>query len=144
VYIDGSATRKGGTLKAGVGLIWEHNSFQKSYHLQSKTSQYAELVGALLAVQTAIQQDITEFVICTDSAYTKDSFINYLPGWKRKGMRKPDGKPVANPELILAIDQLVSEHALKIYWKKVVGHSLVEGPEKQGNDQADRLAKEGA
>ena len=47
-------------------------------------------------------------------------------------------------ELFLACDRLVTEQGMTIYWRKVKGHSRTLGPDKEGNDEADRLAKIGA
>ena len=44
----------------------------------------------------------------------------------------------------MACDHLVESHDMQVYWKKVRGHSRVPGPDKDLNDQADTLAKQGA
>ncbi|MFF2119625.1 ribonuclease H [Kitasatospora sp. NPDC058184] len=42
-----------------------------------------------------------------DSTYTRDSVTKWLKGWKRNGWKTAAGKPVANQELIQAIDALL-------------------------------------
>ncbi|XP_067430214.1 protein NYNRIN-like isoform X2 [Thunnus thynnus] len=59
-------------------------------------------------------------------------------------MRNARNKEVKHSELFLACDRLVIDHGMTVYWKKVKGHSQISGPDKDGNDEADRLAKLGA
>lgn len=58
-------------------------------------------------------------------------------------MKNARNKEVKHSELFLACDQLVTDRGMVIYWKKVKGHSQTSGPNKDGNDEADRLAKLG-
>lgn len=46
--------------------------------------------------------------------------------------------------MFLACDKLVSNSGMKVYWKEVNGHSQILSPDKDGNDEADRLPKAGA
>ncbi|XP_064414979.1 uncharacterized protein LOC106705717 [Latimeria chalumnae] len=59
-------------------------------------------------------------------------------------MKNAQGHDIKHADLILAIEQLVTVHDMTVYWKGVKGHSKVKGPDKEGNDLADKLAKEGA
>ena len=59
-------------------------------------------------------------------------------------MENARNKEVMHSELFLTCDQLVTDKGLIVYWKKVKGHSQVAGPDRDGNDEADRLAKLGA
>ena len=59
-------------------------------------------------------------------------------------MKNARGKEVKHSSLFLTCDKIVSEHGMDVYWKKVKGHSQIPGPDKTGNDEADRLAKAGA
>ena len=58
-------------------------------------------------------------------------------------MSNTKGKLFKNAHLICAIDSLIAKSGLRVYWKKVKGHSVQIGPDKEGNDEADRLAREG-
>ncbi|XP_076852167.1 protein NYNRIN-like [Brachyhypopomus gauderio] len=133
-------------MQAGVGVVWQNHPILKPQHymLGSQTSQFAEIAAVLIALQQANLAALTEFVICSDSNYARLSFISHFPVWKQNGMKTARGKDVKHAELFLACDKLVSDHGMSIYWKKVKGHSQVPGPDKDGNDEADRLAKTGA
>ncbi|KAF0038017.1 hypothetical protein F2P81_010891 [Scophthalmus maximus] len=70
---------------------------------------------------------------------------NYWQGNKtNNGMRNAGNKEVKNSQLFLACNRLVTDQGMTVYWKKVKGHSQTSGPDKNGNDKADRLAKLGA
>jgi len=60
-----------------------------------------------------------------------------MPGWKRRGWRKGDGKAVLNVEIMKALDEAVHGRRVKLTWVKGhSGHHL--------NEAADRLANSAA
>lgn len=73
----------------------------------------------------------------TDSEHVTKGVNEYLPGWKARGWRKSDGKPIANPDLWKQVDALLSARIVIIVWTK--GHAG-----ERGNERADRLADEAA
>lgn len=83
-------------------------------------------------------------MICSDSNYTRLSFISDLTIWKENGMRNARNKEVKNSEIFMVCDGLVTDRGMAVYWKKVKGHSQTSGPDNDGIDEADRLAKLGA
>ena len=62
-----------------------------------------------------------------------------MPGWKRRGWKKGDGKPVANLEIMKALDRAMQGRRDRVRFEWVKGHS---GHEL--NEQADRLANAAA
>ncbi|MEQ2185325.1 hypothetical protein GOODEAATRI_017051 [Goodea atripinnis] len=145
-YIDGCAFLHEGRPQAGVGIIWvgHHVNEPNHYQLGPKTSQYAEIAAVLITLQQATALDIKQLVICSNSNYARHSFISHLPVWKENGMKNAMNKEVKHSELFLACDHLTTEQGMVVYWKKVKGHSRTLGPDKDGNDEADRLARLGA
>ncbi|KAK5613066.1 hypothetical protein CRENBAI_002189 [Crenichthys baileyi] len=140
-YIDRCAFLHEGQPQAGVGIIWvgHHVTEPNHYQLGPKKSQYAEIAAVLITLQQA-----TALVICSDSNYARHSFISHLPVWKESGMKNTRNKEVKHSELFLACDHLTTEQGMIVYWKKVKGHSRTLGLDKDGNDEADRLARLGA
>ncbi|MFW5469894.1 RNase H family protein [Knoellia sp. CPCC 206435] len=111
-YVDGAHWAAGG---------WPHG-----------TNNQGELTAVLdLLEQTAGVDD--ELVVYCDSTYVIKSITQWMPGWKRKGWRKGDGKPVMNVEIMQALDRAMAGRRVRFEWVK--GHS---GHEL--NEQADRLA----
>ena len=67
------------------------------------TNNQGELTAVLdLLEQTADADD--DLVIYCDSTYVIKSITQWMPGWKRKGWKKGDGKPVMNVEIMQALD----------------------------------------
>ena len=146
VYVDGCSYSKPPPKKAGVGMVWidDHPITPKSFLLGPQTSQYAEISAVLIALQCAAKHKIQQVVVCSDSNYARLSFTCHLPVWRRNNFLTAARKPVKHKELFLAADHLVSSHDMQVYWKKVKGHSTLQGQDKLFNDKTDELAKSGA
>ncbi|MBV9859728.1 MAG: ribonuclease HI, partial [Alphaproteobacteria bacterium] len=70
----------------------------------------------------------------TDSQYVRDGITRWLPGWKARGWRTADKKPVKNQDLWDRLDRAAARHAVEWLW--VRGHAG--HPE---NERADALAR---
>lgn len=96
------------------------------------TNNQGELTAVLdlLRSTAGIEDDL---LIYCDSMYVINSLTKWLPGWKRKGWRKGDGKPVLNVEIMKALDKALCGRRVRFEWVKGhSGHPL--------NEEADRLA----
>jgi ribonuclease HI len=98
---------------------------------RSTTNNKMEMTEAIKALE-AVPQDLP-IVIHSDSQYVIKGATEWLRGWKAKGWRKADGKPVLNQDLWMRMDALIASRA--ITWKWVKGHAG--HPE---NERVDRLA----
>ena len=76
-----------------------------------------------------------QVAIYTDSRYVMDGAAKWLAGWKAKGWKTADKKPVKNEDLWRALDAEMARHEIRWHW--VRGHSG--HPE---NERADRLARD--
>ncbi len=101
------------------------------------TNNQGELMALLdLLRQTAHLTDDLH-VLC-DSTYVIKAVTQWLPGWKARGWRKRDGKPVLNAALMRELDaEMAARRAagrrVELAWVKGhAGHRL--------NEAADRLA----
>jgi len=74
--------------------------------------------------------------IVTDSNYVKDGITKWIHGWKAKGWKTAQKKPVKNAELWQALDAAAARH--DVTWEWVKGHAG--HPE---NERADELARLG-
>jgi ribonuclease HI len=75
-------------------------------------------------------------ILC-DSQYVINSITKWMPGWKRKGWRKADGKPVLNVELLKELDRELAGRTYTFEWVKGhAGHEL--------NEAADERARAAA
>ncbi len=115
-YIDADRWARGG---------WAHG-----------TNNMGELTAVLDLLQQTAHLDEDLHVIC-DSKYVINSITSWMPGWKRKGWRKKDGKPVLNVEIMQALDAAMEGRDVTFEWVKGhAGHAL--------NEEADRLATSAA
>ena len=87
------------------------------------TNNMGELMAVLdLLRQTAHVDD--DLLVYCDSMYVINIVTQWMAGWKRKGWRKKDGKPVLNVDLVQGID--VALHAGKgrrVQFEWVKGHA---------------------
>lgn len=100
------------------------------------TNNMGELTAVLdLLQQTAGASD--DLLVYCDSTYAIKSITEWMPGWKRKGWKKRDGKPVSNVEIMKALDAAMQGRNVRFEWVKGhAGHEL--------NEAADRLANAAA
>jgi ribonuclease HI len=71
----------------------------------------------------------------SDSQYVLNGLKDWIKGWKSRGWRTADKKPVKNQDLWERLDALAAEHQISFHW--VRGHN--EHPE---NERCDQLAVE--
>lgn len=116
-YIDEDSWRAGG---------WPHG-----------TNNMGELKAVLdLLEATAVDADQHLHILC-DSQYVINSVTKWMPGWKRKGWRKKDGKPVLNVELLKAIDAALAGRSVEFEWVKGhAGHAMNEAADRRANAAA--------
>ncbi len=89
---------------------------------------------AVIAGLTALKRK-GPVVIHTDSRYVMDGASQWLRGWKTRGWKTADKKPVKNEDLWRALDAAMEGHSIRWVW--VRGHcGHVE------NERADRLARD--
>ena len=96
-------------------------------------------MGELTAVLDLLQQTASadeDLLIYCDSLYAINSITKWMPGWKRKGWKKGDGKPVLNVEIMKQLDAAMQGRRVRFEWVK--GHSG-----DPGNERADMLANRG-
>lgn len=78
-----------------------------------------------------------DLLILCDSQYVINAVTKWMPGWKRKGWRKADGKPVLNVDLLKEIDQALVGRRYTFEWVRGhAGHEL--------NEAADERARAAA
>jgi ribonuclease HI len=100
------------------------------------TNNMGELMAVLDLLQQTAHLDDELHVFC-DSTYVINAITKWMAGWKRKGWKKGDGKPVMNVELMKALDAAMQGRRVRFEWVKGhAGHVL--------NEAADKLANAAA
>jgi ribonuclease HI len=96
------------------------------------TNNRMEMTAAIMALE-ALKKPSTVHLY-TDSTYLKDGITKWIAGWKRKGWKTADRKPVKNVDLWQRLEVAVAPHRVDWHW--VRGHDgHVE------NERADLLAR---
>ena len=133
VYTDGACHGNPGP--GGWGVVLESRGQVRELlgAQEQTTNNRMELQAAIEALNSLTEPSEVEMV--TDSTYLKNGMQSWLPGWKRKGWKTSEGKPVKNQDLWRQLDALIVTH--RVRWRWVRGHSGVEG-----NERADALANE--
>ncbi|MGK4218314.1 RNase H family protein [Kocuria marina] len=116
-YIDPTSWRAGG---------WAHG-----------TNNMGELTAVLdLLRSTRHRADEPLKVLC-DSQYVINSVTKWMPGWKKKGWKKRDGKPVLNVEIMKALDEELAGRDVSFEWVKGhAGHELNEAADERARAMA--------
>ncbi|WSQ14413.1 ribonuclease HI [Streptomyces sp. NBC_01231] len=105
--------------------------------LGKATNNVAELT-ALERLLASTDPDVP-LEVRMDSQYAMKAVTTWLPGWKRNGWKTSAGKPVANQELVVRIDELLDGRSVE--FRYVPAHQ-VDGD--RLNDFADRAASQAA
>jgi ribonuclease HI len=101
------------------------------------TNNQGELMAVLDLFRATAHVPEEDLRILCDSQYVINSITKWMPGWKRKGWRKADGKPVLNVELLKELDRELAGRKYTFEWVKGhAGHDL--------NEAADERARAAA
>ncbi|XP_070705530.1 ribonuclease H1 [Pempheris klunzingeri] len=140
VYTDGCCTangRKGA--RAGIGVYWgRHHPLNVADRLQGRqTNQRAEIQAACKALEQAKENNIKKLVLYTDSKFTINGVTSWVKNWKLNGWRLKSGGQIINKEDFVKLDRLNAQ--VEVIWMHIPGHAGY-----TGNEEADRLSREGA
>lgn len=135
VYTDGACLGNPGPGGWAAILIFGPHRKELAGGEPNTTNNRMELRAAIEALK-ALKEPV-EVDLYTDSAYLKRGVTEWLPRWKERGWKRPDGKklkPVANADLWQELSELLRVHRVHFHW--IAGHSG--DPE---NAQANALAR---
>nr|MDQ5861627.1 ribonuclease HI family protein [Actinomycetota bacterium] len=91
------------------------------------TNNQGELMAVLDLFRATAHVPEEDLRVLCDSQYVINSITKWMPGWKRKGWRKADGKPVLNVELLKELDREIAGRKYTFEWVKGhAGHDLNE------------------
>lgn len=135
IHTDGACSGNPGP--GGWGAILEWNGHRKEIKggEPETTNNRMEMLAAIEALR-ALKKSGRDVILITDSVYLRDGITKWIHGWKKRGWKTADKKPVKNVDLWQTLDELVQQH--DIDWRWVKGHAG-----DPGNERADELAREG-
>ncbi|MEM7555155.1 MAG: ribonuclease HI [Cyanobacteria bacterium P01_A01_bin.84] len=135
IYTDGACSGNPGPGGWGVVVYFNDNSVHEIGDAANQTTNNRmEMQAAIAALEflkmSGQSQPIT---LHTDSEYLINCITKWIHGWKKKGWKKSDGKPVLNQDLLSILDDLNSP---QVRWKHVRGHAG-----NVGNERCDEIAR---
>ena len=134
VYTDGACKGNPGRGGWGAWLASEGHEKELFGGEALTTNNRMELTAVIESL--AFLNGTGSVVIYTDSEYVRKGITEWIHGWKQRGWKTADRKPVKNAELWQRLDALRSLHHVE--WRWVKGHSG-----DPGNERADALANRG-
>lgn len=134
IYTDGACSGNPGP--GGWGAVLRYGDHHKELYGGEKatTNNRMEMMAVIAALRHLKRS--CRIKLYTDSVYVKDGIEKWLAGWKAKGWKTADRKPVKNQDLWEQLDQEIARHDVMLYWVK--GHAG-----DAGNERADELARMG-
>ena len=132
IFTDGACSGNPGP--GGWGAILRYGDTEKelSGGEAETTNNRMELTAAIEALN-ALKRPY-DIVLTTDSTYVKDGITSWIDGWKKRGWKNSQKKPVKNEDLWKALDEARSRHTVE--WKWVKGHAG-----HAENERCDELAR---
>ncbi len=132
IYTDGACSGNPGPGGWGAVLISAGHERELSGAEALTTNNRMEIMAAIAALE-ALKRPCT-VDLHTDSQYLRQGITEWMPGWKARGWRTADKKPVKNEDLWKRLDLARARHEVRWHWVKGhAGHPL--------NERADGLAR---
>ena len=134
IYTDGACKGNPGPGGWGALLRWNDHERELCGGETQTTNNRMELTAVIRAL-AALRRDVRA-IVHTDSQYVQKGITEWLPGWKARGWKTAERKPVKNADLWRELDELAARGPVE--WRWVKGHAG--HPE---NERADTLANHG-
>jgi ribonuclease HI len=134
IFTDGACSGNPGP--GGWGALLRMGTVEKELcgGEMATTNNRMEMMAVIEALQSLKRP--VQARVHTDSQYVQKGISEWIHGWKRRGWKTADKKPVKNEDLWRRLDDLVAGHRIEWLWVK--GHAgHVE------NERADALARAG-
>ena len=133
-FTDGACSGNPGP--GGWGVVLRYGGHERELFggEADTTNNRMELMAAIRALEALTRP--VRILLTTDSRYVMQGITQWLPGWKARGWRTADKKPVKNVDLWQRLEAAMTPH--EVEWDWVRGHAG--HPE---NERADALARTG-
>ena len=133
IYTDGACSGNPGPGGWGAVLLSGGHERELSGGEPQTTNNRMELMAAIQALEALKKPCRVD--LHTDSQYLRQGITEWILGWKARGWKTADKKPVKNEDLWKRLDLARARHEVKWHWVKGhAGHPL--------NERADGLARD--
>lgn len=134
IYTDGACSGNPGPGGWGAILVYGDKEKEICGGEKETTNNRMELMAAIKALEAL--KSSCKVDLYTDSKYVQTGISEWIHGWKKKGWKTADKKPVKNADLWQLLEAAETRHEVQWHW--VRGH---DGHEY--NERADALARYG-
>jgi len=135
IYTDGACSGNPGPGGWGVVVYFADGARHELGGADPQTTnnrmEMQAAIAALEFLHTIQQSD--PMTLYTDSEYLRNGITSWVAGWKKKGWKTAQGKPVLNQDLWQQLDAL---NNTLVTWKYVKAHAGQEG-----NERCDEIAR---
>ncbi len=134
IFSDGAC--RGNPGPGGWGVLLRYNNHERRLYGGEKetTNNRMELMAAIKGLAALTRP--CRVMITTDSEYVRRGITEWMPGWKQRGWKTSNKKPVKNMDLWQELEREAEKHEVSWHWVK--GHSG-----HRENEIADELANRG-
>ena len=132
IYTDGACSGNPGPGGWGALMIYGGRDKEISGAEPVTTNNRMELMAAISSLEALSRPCTVD--LYTDSQYVRNGISTWINGWKAKGWRTADKKPVKNEDLWRRLDAARERHNVTWHWVK--GHATDER-----NNRVDGLAR---
>ena len=134
IFTDGACKGNPGVGGWGALMVADGAEMEIFGGERNTTNNRMELLAVIESLKTLKRP--CEVVLHTDSQYVQKGISEWIHGWKARGWKTADKKPVKNDDLWKRLDIARTRHEVKWHWVKGhAGHEL--------NERADGLANRG-
>lgn len=134
IYADGACKGNPGPGGWGAWLSYGGKEKELCGGEFDTTNNRMELTAVIRALEALNRSCAVR--VHTDSQYVHKGISEWITGWKARGWKTADKKPVKNDDLWRLLDRLALQHRVEWVWVK--GHAG-----NAGNERADMLANQG-
>ena len=85
------------------------------------------------------EKGLSSLDVYTDSQFLVDAQERWVQEWEKNGWQKSDGRPVVNREELQSLNQNIRDSGMDVRFLHIPAHAG-----NWGNEQADKLARQGA
>ena len=132
IFTDGACSGNPGP--GGWGALLRYGDTEKKLfggELET-TNNRMEMMAAIKALESLTRPVQVE--LYTDSVYVKDGITKWIQGWKARGWKTANKKPVKNVDLWQRLEHAMGSHSIDWHWVK--GHAGY-----SDNELVDELAR---
>ena len=119
IYTDGACSGNPGPGGWAALLIFKGREKELSGGEAVTTNNRMELTAAIKALEALTRPCTVD--LYTDSQYVRQGVTEWIKGWKARGWKTADRKPVKNEDLWRALDEARNRHDVQFHW--VRGHA---------------------